>query len=480
VTDLSPEETLDLADAHPPATPAAFRQGDVFAGAYEIVAFVARGGFSHVFKAREVATGTFVALKFQAALEVDSNPLERMQRELRLARDLRHPNIVHVFDLIEAQGFRCLCMEFVEGRTLKALITERHPLAIPEAIRILLKLTSAMAAVHAAGIIHRDLKPQNVMVGPDDSVKLLDFGLAKTPVSTGLTAAGTILGTPDYMSPEQVEGKEASARSDIYSLGIIGWELLAGRPPFRGDTALATALQHVRAKVPDPREVRPEVPAGLARLLVRLTERQVSRRPASAQEVLVELDRIASGAFAGARRAPWRKPLLAAAAVLVLGTAVGAGAWIYSRRVPPPNPIASRDGVVHVAVVPGAASVSDERVLVALAEAVGTRLSGPAVRVHTLDDARAREAAVHPTVLAASGIQHVLRLSLDRKVDASGTFRYELNGEILATADGRTFRKLENRIAENLDFLALDGISKKIATEYMQQVDAERGRAPAR
>jgi hypothetical protein len=472
VTDLPPEETLDLADARPPATPAAFREGDVFAGAYQIVEFVARGGFSHVFKAREIATGNFVALKFQSALDGGSNPLERMQRELRLARDLRHPNIVHVFELIESQGFRCLCMEFVEGRTLKTLIVEDHPLAIPEAIRILLKLTSAMAAVHAAGVIHRDLKPQNVIVGVGGLVKLLDFGLAKTPMSTGLTAAGTILGTPDYMSPEQVEGKEASARSDIYSLGVIGWELLAGRPPFRGDTALATAIQHVRARVPDPREVRPGTPDELARLLMRLTESHPSRRPASAQEVLVELDRIASGASASVRRSP-RIPIRMAAVAALVAVAILGGAWFFTRRAPVASQMGPRD-VVHVVVVPGAASASDEQVLVALAEAVGTRLSGPTVQVHTVGDAQARQAALRPTLLAATGVQHVLRLSLDRKVEPSGTFRYELNGEIFTTSDGRLWKRLENRLAENLDFLTVDGISKKIATEYQQQIDTAR------
>jgi hypothetical protein len=476
----SSDVTQDLPRAGsgpPPAiNPASLRPGDVFAERYEIVSAVARGGFSFVFRARDLTDQSSVALKFLSSRDAGPDIATRMQRELRLARDLRHPNIVRVFDLVESEGFLCLTMEFVEGRTLKELILERNPLPVGEAVGILSRLASAIAAVHSAGVVHRDLKPQNVIVTAGGDVKLLDFGLARTPESTGLTVTGTILGTPEYMSPEQVEGKVADSRSDVYSLGIIGFELLAGSPPFRGDNALAVALQHIRARVPDVRKLRPETPEAVARLLLRMTEPDRVRRPRSAGDVLLEMEQ---GSRLIRKAAP-RRRLVLGGAVLSAGAVAGFAVFAFlpgrggSDRADDPF----QDGIVEVAV---AIEATDEGIGAAafpkaLVDLVSSRLASPATHVHSLSPDQARAGARAPTSLKRQGVEQLLlvRIGRSRRDEATGG-ALAVGASIRSTGDGSEWRTLPQQQFGSYDIEAVDAASQRLARDYLDAL-ASTGR----
>jgi len=253
----------------------------------------------------------------------------------------------------------CLVMEFVAGRTLKDTILQDGPMSAEDAFRIMFGLCSAVAAVHASGIVHRDLKPQNVIITPQGEVMLLDFGLAKTPESTGLTATGAILGTPDYMSPEQVEDKRADERSDVYSLGIIAYEIMVGRPPHPGDTPIAIALQHVRSHVPDVRKAVGDTPDEFAQIIREMTAPQPSNRPHSAQTVLMRLDLLGETTLGGTTRIitgrKGKKKLRIALSVGIIAAALGGGGIAVKTRLIPVSASHTTDifadGVVKVAVV---------------------------------------------------------------------------------------------------------------------------------
>jgi len=259
-------------------------------GGYEIVARLGAGGMGTVYKARDPKLGRFVAIKVLAAgLESDPLCVERFHREARNIAMLRHSNLIHIYSVGEESGLHYFVMEYIEGRTLARILAERKPFALEEAVRLVGQVLAALHRVHCAGIIHRDLKPGNIMVDNDGRAILLDFGLAKDATAGDLTAAGSIMGTPDYMAPEQIEGNVVGPYTDLYALGIVLYEMLTKMQPFHRRSTALTFRAHCEETPPPLSQYRPDLPPGIDRILARAMARQPADRYQSAVEMAAEL-----------------------------------------------------------------------------------------------------------------------------------------------------------------------------------------------
>jgi predicted ATPase len=257
---------------------------------YRLEAELGRGAMGIVYRAHDILLDRDVAVKVLSAEVLNAETRARLLREAQAAAQLRHPNIVPVFDAGEVEGTPYVVME-VEGPSLH----ERPPGSLEETIAIARQICAALEYAHSHGVVHRDVKPENVLVAPDGLVKLVDFGLARTAASR-LTAEGTVLGTVFYLAPEQILGQEVDARADLYALGVLLYELAAGRLPFTGDDALAVIAQHLHAPVVSPSTYQAEIPAWLDDLILRLMSKQPQERPASAADVLRTLEQSLSPA----------------------------------------------------------------------------------------------------------------------------------------------------------------------------------------
>ena len=270
--------------------------GDVLDGRYRLDARIARGGMATVYSGHDLRLDRPVAVKvMHASLAEDEAFVERFRREARSAARLSHPSVVAIFDQGEDGGRVYLVMEHVTGTTLRALLREHGRLPAAQALDIADGVLLALAAAHEAGLVHRDVKPENVLVTPNGTVKVADFGLARAIEATHHTVAdGTLLGTVAYLAPEQVATGAADPRADLYALGVVLFEMLAGRVPFEGGTPLAVAYRHVNEDVPDPAEVEPSVPRVAANVVRAATRRQPEERYADAQAMLSAVRRARS------------------------------------------------------------------------------------------------------------------------------------------------------------------------------------------
>jgi eukaryotic-like serine/threonine-protein kinase len=264
--------------------------GEVVAGRYELERLVGSGGMSSVYRAYDRVLDRRVAIKLlHERLSHDENYLTRFRREARAAAQLNHPNIVTVIDRGEERGRPYIVFEFIDGETLKHVVEQRAPLSIGDAVSISLQVAEALAFAHTRGVIHRDIKPQNVMLA-DGRAKVTDFGIARSLDSdAGVTQTGTVLGTSDYMAPEQALGEHASERSDVYSLGAVLYELLTGDVLFSGESFVAVALKHASEPPPSVLERRPDCPVRLAAAVDRCLAKDPRERFASMNELIDEL-----------------------------------------------------------------------------------------------------------------------------------------------------------------------------------------------
>jgi len=271
--------------------------GTLLSQRYRLDAKVGTGGMSTVYRAFDTVLERQVAIKLMhREIAGDSDQLERFRREARAVAQLNHPHVVGVIDAGEEgsgeDGFATpyIVFEFVEGETLKDRIRRNGRLPVSESIAYAIEIARALGAAHASQIVHRDVKPQNVLVDEEGAAKVTDFGIARSLAQEGLTADGRVLGTTDYVSPEQALGHVVSGQSDLYSLGIVLFEMLTGDVPFKGDNQVAVAMKHVREELPDVQVRRPEVSAALAAVLDRATAKELDRRYPDAASLITELE----------------------------------------------------------------------------------------------------------------------------------------------------------------------------------------------
>jgi tRNA A-37 threonylcarbamoyl transferase component Bud32 len=313
-------------------------------GRYRLDAQIGTGGMSTVYRAFDSVLERRVAVKLMhREIAADTDQLERFRREARAVAQLSHPHIVGVIDAGEEDGRPYIVFEYIEGETLKDRIRRMGRLPVDEAIAYAIEIARALGAAHARNIVHRDVKPQNVLIDEEGSAKVTDFGIARSLDEEGLTAEGRVLGTTDYVSPEQALGHDVRGQCDIYSLGVVLFEMLTGDVPFHGENQVAVAMKHVREELPDVQMRRPEVSAGLAAILDRMTDKDLDRRYPDARTLEEELaaEAARSGRSTGEataviatlperhkRRLPLlmrrRIPLLAIVGVLLLAGAAAA------------------------------------------------------------------------------------------------------------------------------------------------------------
>ncbi|UCC39664.1 MAG: protein kinase [Candidatus Aminicenantes bacterium] len=282
----APTETLD--------TPIRkIKRGSIFAHRYEIIEELGQGGMGKVYRVYDKKIEGEVALKLiKPEIVSDKTAIDRFRNELKISREITHRNVCRMYDLNEEKGTYYITMEYITGENLKSLIRRVRQLTIGTAVSIAKQICVGLAEAHRLGIVHRDMKPSNIMIDKDGNARIMDFGIARSLESKGITGARVSVGTPEYMSPEQAEGKKTDERSDIYSSGIILFEMLTGRLPFESETPLSMAIKHKTEQPPNPKEFNSQIPDDLSRLILGCLEKNKEIRYQSAEEVLSDLEKI--------------------------------------------------------------------------------------------------------------------------------------------------------------------------------------------
>ena len=260
--------------------------GTLLGERYEILAMLGQGGMGAVYKARDQELDRVVALKVIRP-ELTTNPdiLKRFKQELILARQVTHRNVIRIFDLGQADGLKFITMEFLEGQDLRAELTKRGKFSPEDAARIILQISRALEVAHGEGVVHRDLKPQNIMLDANARAYVMDFGIARSAYLPGMTQTGALIGTPEYMSPEQAKGEKLDERSDLFSLGVIFYELLMGSSPYYSDTPLATLWKRMQEKAKPLTEVDPTIPKEVSDIVAKLLEIEPANRFSNAGQL---------------------------------------------------------------------------------------------------------------------------------------------------------------------------------------------------
>ena len=291
---LSSAATASVSAASPSGPHVA--PGSLFSGRYDVLGTIGKGGMGVVYRARDRQLDEVVALKVLRSdvLKDDPTLLERFKQEIKLARRITHRNVLRTHDFGETQGTPYISMEYLEGVTLKDLIRGKGALPLPVGLRIAKQMCLGLEAAHQEGVVHRDIKPQNMLIIPETGdLKIMDFGIARVSEmkagAAGLTSTGTVMGTPDYMPPEQAQGQPADFRSDIYSLGIVLYEIFTGHLPFTGDSVMAVVLAHIQKPAPAPRQANPAIPPELEAIILRCIEKSPAKRYQRVEEVLEDL-----------------------------------------------------------------------------------------------------------------------------------------------------------------------------------------------
>ena len=270
--------------------------GSTFAGRYQVVEEMGRGGMGRVYKVVDTKLKEELALKIiHPEIAAEERIIKRFGNELKMARKISHKNVCRMYHFEEDEGIHYLTMEFIRGESLKDMIGMMGQLSPGQALSVVKQVCEGLAEAHKLGVVHRDLKPSNIMIDREGNARIMDFGIARSLKAKGITRTGTMIGTPEYMSPEQVEGLETDQRSDLYSLGVILYEMVAGRIPFDGETPFSIALKHKSEKPQDPRKINSQIPENISKMIMRCLEKDREKRYQTAGELLAELAKIEEG-----------------------------------------------------------------------------------------------------------------------------------------------------------------------------------------
>src|SRR3984893_16026879 len=345
---LAPDHTLatgglgwsvPAADGIVTSAPKALGVGTVLGERYEIVKLLGQGGMGAVYHAHDRELEREVALKVIRS-DMAANPeiLRRFKQELILARQITHKNVIRIFDLGQADGIKFITMEYIEGEDLQSILKHKKKLEYPEAAVIMAQICRALAAAHAEGVIHRDLKTQNIMLDKTGRVYVMDFGIARSMVAPGMTQTGALVGTPDYMSPEQAKGQTLDARSDLFTAGIIFYEMLSGQAPFEAETTMAKLWKRTTEPARPIAELDNAIPPSLAQIVDTCLQIDPNKRFANAEEIVQRIETW-QGPGADTRVLPgeYRLPAYAKWAVLGIAiVAVAAGFMLRSKFMSQP------------------------------------------------------------------------------------------------------------------------------------------------
>ena len=455
-------------------------RGATFASRYEVIEELGKGGMGKVYRVFDKKIEEEVALKLiQPEISSDKKTIERFRNELKIARRIAHRNVCKMYDLGQEEETHYITMEYVPGESLKSMIGMMGQLSSGQTVFIAKQVCKGLAEAHRLGVVHRDLKPSNIMIDRGGNTHIMDFGIARSPKVKGITGPGKIIGTPEYMSPEQVEGKEVDKRSDIYSLGVILYEMTTGRLPFEGDTSLSIALKHKTETPADPGQYNAQIPEGLCQLILRCMKKDKEKRYQDATELLSELIKIEEGISTVERIVParkrtpsreitvtFRKPWAVIAALIAVAVVVGIAFMFFTREAPvPPSP---ETKMLVVLPFENLGPVEDEYFSDGITEEITSRLSalhGLGVISRTSAKQYKDSAKTTRQIGEELGVDYILEGTVRWDRSAEGKGRVRVTPQLVRVSDDtHLWSDSYNRALEDI-FMVQSEIAEQVAKQ---------------